>query len=173
LCTVTVLAKAIAIRSKADLELVTAGALLHDIGRTRTHGLRHGMEGAQIARSIHLPESVVLIIQKHVGAGITPQEAEGLGLPPLDYMPSTLEEMIVCHADNLVGDATYLTSSESYEDFKRKGLEQSGKRMLAMHRELSERCGEDVDDIVREVKNTKVEGPCSKHLKMKMTKWMD
>jgi tRNA (cytidine56-2'-O)-methyltransferase len=65
-CKVMVLAVAIAERCGADVELVRAGGLLHDVGRTRTHGIRHAVEGAAIARSLGLPERLVLVIQKHI-----------------------------------------------------------------------------------------------------------
>lgn len=170
-CTVTVLAVAITERCRADVPLVRAGALLHDLGRTRTHGIRHGVEGAAIAHELGLPEPLVLIIQKHVGAGITAEEAKVLGLPDLDYMPSTLEEKIVCHSDNLVGDATYMTSRQSYQDFLRKGLRDPGERMLVMHRQLSAAAGIDVDEIVRQLDLSKVSGPCAHYLAMNIDKW--
>ena len=34
------------------IEQVSRGALLHDIGRSRTHGILHAVEGAEIARKI-------------------------------------------------------------------------------------------------------------------------
>ncbi|MBM4236900.1 MAG: HDIG domain-containing protein, partial [Euryarchaeota archaeon] len=49
-CTVKEVAVRIAERCDADLDLVKAGALLHDIGRSRTHGVGHAVEGARIAR---------------------------------------------------------------------------------------------------------------------------
>lgn len=170
-CTVMVLAVAIAERCAANVELVRAGGLLHDLGRTRTHGIRHAVEGVSIARSLNLPEPLVLIIQKHVWAGMTPSEAAEVGLPDLDYMPSTAEEKIVCHADNLVGDADYLTSQESYRELVRKGYESTGQRMLAMHRELSDRCGQDIDEIVRDLDVRKWNGPCARYLELKVEKW--
>ena len=173
ICTVAVLAQAIARRCGADVKLVMAGAMLHDIGRGRTHGIRHAVEGVAIARSLGLPEPVVLIIQKHTWAGMDPEEAVEVGLPLLDYMPSTLEEKIVCHADNLVGDATYTTSAEAYQEFVRKGFLSTAERFMDMHRELSARCGEDIDHIVRRVSSTKHHGPCSRYLDMKIDKWMD
>jgi uncharacterized protein (TIGR00295 family) len=167
-CTVTQLAVAIALRCGANVELVRAGGMLHDLGRTRTHGIGHGVEGESIARSLSLPEPLVLIIRKHVGAGILPGEAKMLGLPDRDYIPSTLEEKIVCHADNLVGDADYLTSRLAYEDFVRKGLPGSGDRMLTMHRELSAICGADIDTIVDEVGQRELSGPCARYLRMRI-----
>jgi uncharacterized protein (TIGR00295 family) len=172
-CTVTQLAVGIAKRSGADVDLVRAGGMLHDVGRSRTHGIRHGVEGEAIARSLALPEPLVLIIRKHVGAGILPEEARALGLPDRDYVPSTLEEKIVCHADNLVGDADYMSSVLAYDDFVRKGLRESGDRMMAMHRELSAACGTDVDSIVEEVRHQQAEGPCARYLRMPIDKWSD
>ena len=63
---------------KVDIELVEAGALLHDIGRSKTHSVHHAIVGAEIAESLHLPESVIAIIKRHVGGGITAQEARKL-----------------------------------------------------------------------------------------------
>ena len=85
-----------------DLELVEIGALLHDIGRSKTHTVHHAIVGAKIAEQRGLPEPIVKIIERHVGGGITAQEAEKLGWPVKDYIPETLEEKIVCYADKLV-----------------------------------------------------------------------
>ena len=101
-CTVHSIAMEMARLSSADLELVSAGALLHDLGRCRQHDIRHVSEGARIARDRALPESLVRVIERHVAAGLTEEEAKEFGLPPGVYMPETLEEKIVCHADNLV-----------------------------------------------------------------------
>jgi len=88
--------------SYVDLEQVETGAMLHDIGRSRTHTIKHAVVGAEILKNLNFPREIVKITLKHIGAGITPSEAEILGLPPRDYMPITLEEKIVAHADNLV-----------------------------------------------------------------------
>lgn len=85
-----------------DLELVEIGALLHDIGRSKTHTVHHAIVGAKIAEQRGLPKPIIRIIERHVGGGITAQEAEKLGWPVKDYIPETLEEKIVCYADKLV-----------------------------------------------------------------------
>ena len=85
-----------------DIELVLTGALLHDIGRTVTHDVKHGFEGGKIVRNLGFPESIARIVERHVGAGITAEEAKKLGLPAIDFVPETIEEKIVCYADKFV-----------------------------------------------------------------------
>ena len=100
---VTSLADEYAKRSHvADLSLVHAGAMLHDIGRGKTHSIGHAQEGAQICRDLGLPEEVVLIVERHIGAGMTADECSLAGLLPIDCIPGSLEEKIVANADNLV-----------------------------------------------------------------------
>jgi uncharacterized protein len=85
-----------------DRDLVATGALLHDIGRGVTHDLHHAEVGGEICRSFGLDEAVAAIVERHIGAGLTADEASLLRLVPRDCMPRTLEEKIVAHADNLV-----------------------------------------------------------------------
>ena len=85
-----------------DEDLIRKGALLHDIGRSRTHGITHAIKGVEIARTYGYPDDVLNIIERHIGAGITADEAVKLGLPEKSYVPQTLEEKIVAHADNLI-----------------------------------------------------------------------
>ncbi len=84
-----------------DIELVETGALLHDIGRSKTNGIDHAIIGAEILKDMGFSDSVANIALRHIGAGIPKEEAMQLGLPPQDYIPVTLEEKIVAHADNL------------------------------------------------------------------------
>lgn len=87
---------------KVDVGLVEAGALLHDLGRSKTHSVNHAVVGAEIAESLNLPKEVVSIIKRHVGGGISSQEAKKLGWPKDVYVPQTLEEKLVAYADKLV-----------------------------------------------------------------------
>ncbi len=161
-CTVHSIAMEMARRSGADLKLVSAGALLHDIGRSRTQGLFHVVEGARIAKDRRLPDALVKIIQRHVAAGFTPEEAKELGLPDGEYMPTTLEEKIICHADNLVkGPDGVQTLEEASGEVLRKGHEVTVRRMRIMHEELSRACGVDIDELVVEVRSKPVKGPCA------------
>ena len=168
-CTVKSIAEEMAKRSGADLKLVRAGALLHDVGRSRTQGVMHVAESARIARQRGLPEELVRVIERHVAAGLTQREAKGLGLPDGNYMPETLEEKIVCHADNLVkGPSGTQTLEEALSEIVRRGYPVTAERMRAMHTELSERCGIDVDDIVRMLRaEPPLKGPCAAYTSQK------
>jgi uncharacterized protein len=86
----------------ADISLVQAGAMLHDIGRGRTHTIGHAQQGADLLRAKDFSENVARIVECHTGAGLTADECSLLGLIPRDCVPTTTEEKIVCHADNLL-----------------------------------------------------------------------
>lgn len=118
---VSSLASSIARRMKApvDQELIRTGALLHDIGRSRTQGIRHALAGVEIGRSLGLSEQVLLIIERHVGAGITAAEAVRLGLPEKDYLPMSREEKIVSYADNLISGEREMPFHEALDRFTR------------------------------------------------------
>lgn len=118
-----------------DEELIYTGALLHDLGRARTHGVKHGFVGGELARELGLPETVVRIIQRHVGAGITAGEAEVMGLPAMDFIPETMEEKIVAHADNLIDGTRRTGIEEAIAGLKAKlgKTHPSINRAIALH----------------------------------------
>jgi uncharacterized protein (TIGR00295 family) len=133
------------------IEQVSRGALLHDIGRSRTHGIMHAVEGADICRSRGLDEALALIVERHIGAGLTTEEALALGLPERDYIPRTLAERIVAQADNLIGDEDRATVriplAEAVVRARGADLEILALRMKELHEELSQMCGIDIDKI--------------------------
>jgi uncharacterized protein len=96
-----------------DFSLVEEGALLHDIGRGSTHTIAHAQAGADLLRAKGFPEKLARIVECHTGAGLTAEECSELGLEPRDCMPATIEEKIVCHADNLVAGSRRITIDES------------------------------------------------------------
>ncbi|MCE8423044.1 MAG: TIGR00295 family protein [Candidatus Methanoperedens sp.] len=122
-----------------DINDVYSGALLHDIGRSRTHGIAHAVEGARIAREKGLEKSLVNIIERHIGAGITKEEAANIGLPIKDYLPQTLEEKIVAHADNLIFGKNIGTIEECVVNLRKKGLGEAAiQRIIRLNDEISE-----------------------------------
>jgi uncharacterized protein len=103
-----------------EMRLVEVGALLHDMGRAITHQIDHGVIGAEMARSLHLDEKIVKIIENHIGAGIPKNEAAALGLPEKDFIPKTIEEKIVCYADTLAKGSKKIDAQEALEEFIEK-----------------------------------------------------
>ena len=121
-----------------DIELVKTGALLHDIGRSKTNGIDHAVVGAEILKNMGFPDSVANIALRHIGAGIPKEEAIQLGLPPKDYIPLTLEEKIVAHADNL----THWDKEVDLDFVIKKWKERLGEnhpsinRIIELHQEI-------------------------------------
>lgn len=132
---------------EVDVDLVVRGAMLHDIGRSRTNGIRHAVVGARMARELGLDERIARIIERHIGGGLDEEDAEALGLPSGNYMPETIEEKVVCHADNLVATTRVQSVDEEIDALKKKGLDKAADRVRALHEELSGMCGMDLDEL--------------------------
>ncbi len=121
-----------------DIELVVIGAILHDIGRSRTHDIRHGIEGAYLCEKYGLDERIIRIIKTHIGAGISSDDAIALGLPAGDYVPKNLEEKIVAHADNMVEDDTIVSISTKIKILQKKGRDEKViRRIVALNDEIT------------------------------------
>lgn len=122
-----------------NLKLIEAGGLLHDIGRSESHGIDHSAIGGKIAIELGFTEPVVRIIVRHMGAGIPADEAHELGLPEGDYMPETLEEKIVAYADKLIVGRTEVDIKITIDDF----IDELGpdhpaiERLWSLHEEIS------------------------------------
>ncbi|MFW6375766.1 MAG: HD domain-containing protein [Thermoplasmatota archaeon] len=133
-----VLERALELHDKfgGDLKLIVAAAILHDVGRSVTHGVEHGIEGGKIAREEGWHEELALIIERHIGGGITKEEAEEQGLPVKSYVPETLEEKLICHADNTAG------GKERFDDLinrtENAGYKDSAERMRELARYFEE-----------------------------------
>lgn len=119
-----------------DVRLVEVGALLHDIGRGKTHSVHHAVIGAEIARSLGLPEPVISIIKRHVGGGITAAEARKLGWPRDIYMPITLEEKIVSYADKLIEGSRRVPIEVTIEELSRELPDTAVQRLWKLHEEM-------------------------------------
>ena len=125
-----------------NLGLVEIGALLHDIGRAKTHSVHHALIGAQIAKTLGLPEPIIAIIKRHVGGGITAQEAKKLGWPKDVYTPQTIEEKIVAYADKLIEGSTRVPIEKTIEKFSKELPPQAVARVKRLHREMQTLIGD-------------------------------
>lgn len=122
---------------KVDLAQVEVGALLHDVGRSKTHSVDHGVVGAQIAELAGLPESVVRIIERHVGGGISAEEARRFGWQAGVYVPTTLEEKIVSYADKLIDKSKVVPIDVEIEKLKVDGHQEAAERVRKLHEEIT------------------------------------
>lgn len=103
-----------------DVHFVEIASLLHDIGRSKTHGIFHGVEGARILRGYGIEEKFAKVCERHMGAGLTAEDAALLGLPPGNYLPQTIEEKVIAHADNITSGDRVVDISVTMRDFERK-----------------------------------------------------
>lgn len=126
---------------KVDIELVETGALLHDLGRSKNHSVDHGLVGAQIGQSIGLPDSIVNIIKRHVGGGITVEEAKRFGWPKDIYIPQTLEEKIVCYSDKLIDHSKRVPIELEIERLQRENKVEAAERVRKLGEELTNLMG--------------------------------
>lgn len=100
-----------------DENLAVVGAMLHDIGtylvlkndgseggKLQFDGpnyILHGLRGYDYLISQGVDESIAQFARNHTGVGLTREQvvAQGLPLPPADYVPMNLEQEVVMVAD--------------------------------------------------------------------------
>ena len=120
-----------------DVELVLAGALLHDLGRSKSQTVDHSVVGAQMAENLGLPTAVVNIIKRHVGAGVSLKEAESMGWPADVYVPQTLEEKVVAYADKIVGNSRKVPIEREIRRLQKENKMEAAERVRELHNEIS------------------------------------
>jgi len=120
---VSVKAREIAEKIKAnnhavDVDHVTVAALLHDIGRTRTHCKKHAVESGEILREMGYPK-LAKTAERH--AFYTVKD--------LDIKHLSLEEKIVFYADKLADEDIYVTVEERFNKLldRRRKYEKHGE----------------------------------------------
>ena len=120
-----------------DLALIETGALLHDLGRSKTHSVHHAIEGMKIAQAEGLPDAIVCIIKRHVGAGIAAEEAAQLNWPKDVYTPQSLEEKIVCYADKCVSGNDRICVEVTIKQLHDQKLGDAAERVRKLHDEIN------------------------------------
>ncbi|NTU69904.1 HD domain-containing protein [bacterium] len=85
-----------------DITKLINSAILHDIGvcglTKQMPYIYHGVMGKKILLKSSF-KNIASVCERHIGSGITKEEAIKLGLPRKDMLPKTIEEKIVCYAD--------------------------------------------------------------------------
>jgi uncharacterized protein len=125
-----------------NLELVEIGALLHDIGRSKTHTVHHAIVGAEISEAAGLPRPVTSIVKRHVGGGITTSEAEKLGWPKDVYIPISLEEKIVSYADKLIENSKRAPIEIVIRKLSKERKQDAAERVQKLNEEIGELIGD-------------------------------
>jgi len=144
---VATLAAAVTVRLGGNGRLATAGGLLHDLGRARTHGLAHVAAGVEMLRDARIHPGVVHIVASHVGGGLVRADARRAGLPPGDYLPRTLEARVVAACDNLYYGTDRRPLEDCLSGLRAQGLEAGARRVARLHRGVSRCLGEELDDF--------------------------
>jgi uncharacterized protein len=129
---------------KIDFALVEIGALLHDIGRSKTHTVHHAVVGANIAKLAGLPNSVVSIIKRHVGGGIIASEAKKLGWPKDVYVPITLEEKVVSYADKLIENSKRAPIRMTLQRLSKEQKYSAVRRARELYKEIAGLVGDEL-----------------------------
>jgi uncharacterized protein len=126
-----------------DTKLVEAGGLLHDIGRSKVHGLEHGVVGGTILRELGYPASLARIAETHVLCGVIDEKPEEKNVSgEKDHTPNALEEKIVCYADKITVEKKKTTLEKRFDKwFRQYGrtpfLERAFQRSKEIEAELN------------------------------------
>jgi deoxyribonuclease V len=131
-----------------DLELVSIASLLHDIGRGQCppgtpDSIKHGVTGAEILRKEMetaqpedkgMLELCARVCERHTGAGIREEDIikQNLPLPHKDFLPESVEEKIICHADNLIFGTREGTEEEVVERYRKELGEEYAERITKL-----------------------------------------
>ncbi|WP_434784228.1 HDIG domain-containing metalloprotein [Methanococcus maripaludis] len=124
-----------------DLDTAVLGAILHDIGRSKSHGIDHGINGSEILLKNNFNEKYAKIAERHIGAGISRKEAEDLNLPKKDYIPKTLEEKVIANADNLISRDLRVDIDFVIDKFKKRTNNEVSNKVYALYLEINKLIG--------------------------------
>ncbi len=130
-----------------DLDLLSTGALLHDIGAYQTFDaslhpttdyIQHGVLGYKILISEGYEEKIARFAQCHTGVGLTKDNIHinHLPLPEEDLIPITLEEELVCYADNFHTKSPAFCEYDKIESNLKKSHEENSTRLSYMVRKF-------------------------------------
>lgn len=128
-------------KMKVNLNLIEIGALLHDIGRSKTHGFKHALIGGKILRERGFSEKLARICETHILGGLDKEDAKAVGLPERDFLPNSIEEKIICLADKHMAGTRDVSVEQRFNRWflkygKTKILRKSKKRIENIQKEI-------------------------------------
>jgi uncharacterized protein (TIGR00295 family) len=135
-----------------NIDLISAGALLHDIGRYNENSLRHGVIGGELLRKLGYSPDLARIVERHVLCGISKKLAKKYDFPAdRKYIPETIEELIICFADKLVAGRRSVDLKKRYSYWIKKYgknplLEESMKRINRIEKKILKLTGDHPTD---------------------------
>lgn len=107
---------------EVDVELVRVGALLHDIGRVKTHRLEHATEGGKMLREKG-HEKLARIVETHISCN-----------PAM-----SLEEKVVSYADKIIEEDRVVTLDERFENVIKRRKKHGQEEDIPVMMELCEK----------------------------------
>ena len=124
-----------------DEDLIEIGALLHDIGRAKTHGFNHALLGGEMLLERGFSYKLVRICETHILGGLDKEDAREVGLPEKDYLPISIEEKIICLADKYMSGTKEVTLEQRFEKWfskygKTRILVKAKKRIELIEKEI-------------------------------------
>lgn len=119
---------------EVNWEIAKPGILLHDIATFECEErynpvvvkpyIQHALLGSLITRAEGFDETVSLMVERHIGLGISKDEiiANNYPLPKRDFLPETLEEKLLSYADKFHSKGRGFRSfEERVEQYKQYG----------------------------------------------------
>ena len=140
-----------------DCSFLWSAALLHDIGRYKTHDpLLHGAEGYKLLSMLNY-EKEAYVCASHILFGLNAAEASQLGLPARDFVPRTIEEKLVPLVDYLIEYDRPTTLDRRFSSLRERnhgnsfflnGLNRAQECAILFMTQIEEEIGESVEMIV-------------------------
>lgn len=137
--------------------ILWSAALLHDIGRYKTHDpLQHGVEGYKLLFKLG-HEQEAYVCASHILYGLNASDANQLGLPNQDFIPQTIEEKLIPLIDYLIEFDQPTTLTDRFSSLRKRNgentfflnrLEYAYEIARVFMTQIEEKIGESVERIV-------------------------
>ena len=125
-------------RHQMDIEFLRTAALLHDIGRYKTHDpILHGVEGYRLLNGLGYAHEA-FVCASHILYGLSSGDAVRYGLPCRDFIPASLEERLVPLIDFLIEFDRPTTLAKRFESLRARSGNQFFLEKLASAERIAE-----------------------------------